>query len=541
MKAHCTLVMAQLNCLVGDIEGNTEKILAAARQAKARFQADCVICPELAITGYPPEDLLMRQDFLERCDAALQVLSQELEDISMIVGHPVKTEQGLYNAASFIQPQQPIVTYYKQHLPNYGVFDEKRYFIKGRESAVIECAGLKIGLLICEDLWDPQPAAKLQALACDCVVVINASPYDIHKAKQRHLLLAQRARENACPYLYVHCVGGQDEFVFDGGSLAVNADGHIAVAAEYFQEELIPVNLSLNGDVTIEKQSTPLPELEPIKHTYAALVLACRDYVRKNGFEKVLLGSSGGIDSALTAAIAVDALGKDQVTAVFMPSRFTSDLSASCHQALVNGLEIAAQQIAIEQCYQACLETLTPFFDNKAEDITEQNIQARLRGLILMALSNKHNAMLLATGNKSEMAVGYSTLYGDMAGGFSVLKDVSKTLVYQLCEYRNQVSPVIPEAIIHRAPTAELAQNQADTDSLPEYHILDQILEHYVEHDRGVDAIVAHGFELAVVQQVIAMVNRTEYKRRQSAPGVRITARAFGRERRYPITSGFRP
>lgn len=542
MKTHVNLVMAQLNFLVGDIEGNAKKILTATTQAKSHFQADCLICPELALTGYPPEDLLLRDDCHQRVRLAIEKLHQEIQslrEISLIFGCPQRENQRIYNAACIIQPGKRPQFYYKQCLPNYGVFDEKRYFTPGTQSCFVELHGTKLGILICEDLWEAQPSIDLQTQNCTGVIVLNASPFDIHKGTQRQLLLSQRARTHHCPYIYVHCVGGQDEFVFDGGSLAVNADGEVAVAGNYFEEELIPVRMTSEIPAHIDKQMAAIAAIDPIAQAYSALVLGVRDYVRKNGFTSVLIGLSGGIDSALTATIAVDALGAENVFGLFMPSRYTSELSRSANQHFVENLKVHCDNIAIEKCYQAFLDTLATPFKGYREDITEENLQARIRGTLLMAIANKKNHLVLTTSNKSESAVGYTTLYGDMAGGFAVIKDVPKTLVYQLCDYRNQVELVIPSVIIHRAPTAELAPNQKDSDSLPAYDILDAILEYYVEHDKSLEDIVAHGYAKDVVEKVIRLVKRAEFKRRQAPPGVRITSKAFGCERRYPITSGF--
>lgn len=537
------LVLAQLNFFVGDIDGNANKIIDAVKAVSEKHSADCLVCPELALTGYPPEDLLLRDDFHQRVTAALVRIQQAVDEteITCIVGAPYRDAVKINNAAIVCQPGKPQIIYAKRHLPNYGVFDEKRYFTEGNEPIVLQCAGAKLGLLICEDCWHEAPARDLKELGADAIITINASPFDMHKASKRQELLYARANECQLPFIYVHCVGGQDEVVFDGGSMAVNRQGELMVTGLYFEEQLLPVTLQKQSNeyYDVVKQTQPLSVIEPLQQIYSALVLGVRDYVAKNGFNQVIIGSSGGVDSALTAAIAVDAVGAENVLAVFMPSRYTSALSQSCHQALCAELKIASHSIPIENCFQAFKNSLNHYITEDEASITQQNIQARIRGVMLMAFSNDQHRMVLTTGNKSEIAVGYATLYGDMAGGFAVLKDVPKTLVYQLCEYRNTQSPAIPEAIIHRAPTAELAAGQKDTDSLPPYDVLDAILEDYVEHDKSPEDIVAKGFSESDVVRVIKMVKCNEYKRRQAPPGVRITSRAFGRERRYPISNGF--
>jgi len=537
---HMTVVIAQLNYSVGDIEGNGEKILTAAREAQKRFGANCLICPELALTGYPPEDLLLRDDFHRRIDRALEHLKNHLNGSTILLGYPQKTEQGIENAAICLQPDHAPLYYAKQILPNYGVFDEKRYFIPGQTPGIFEHHGLQVGILICEDLWDPKPIQTLGEQGCHCVVVINASPFDYHKAHQRATICRERARQVGCPIIYAHCIGAQDELVFDGGSMAVNANGDIAVMGDYFQEQLLPLTLTVSNEkIHITQQASPISMPDPIAQTYQALTLGVRDYFHKNGFDAAVIGISGGVDSALAASVAVDALGRDNVLGVFMPSRHTSQLSHDCGAALAQALGIETLTFPIEDAFKLFLKTIQETLGETPNDLTTQNIQARLRGMFLMALANQKDQLVLATGNKSELAVGYCTLYGDMVGSFSVLKDVPKTLVYELCAYRNglQNESVIPDAICQRAPTAELAFNQADTDSLPPYPILDPILEMYVEYDKSLDEIVAQGFDAATVQRVITMVNQSEYKRHQAPPGVRVSSRAFGSERRYPMTA----
>ncbi len=533
--------MGQLNFLVGDIEGNCAKIIRSITEACKQFKAELLVLPELAITGYPPEDLLLRPDLHQQVQAALTKICQHTHDIDVLLGYPQQTEKGIYNAAAYIREGQVLACYFKRHLPNYGVFDEKRYFIPGDSVTIIELKGIKIGLQICEDLWYTAPYAETVAAGAELIIGINASPYDMEKSQERETILQQRIAEQHCPIINVHCVGGQDELVFDGGSLAMDAQGHICQQAPYYEETLCPVDIDIeSGTVQIAQQPLPAP-LSELEHIYKTLVLGVKDYISKNKFNGALLGLSGGIDSALTLAIAVDALGADKVEVVLMPSRFTAQMSIDDSITMANNLGIKYHCISIEKSFEAFLTSLAPCFTNTQADKTEENIQARCRGILLMALSNKFGKLVLTTGNKSEMAVGYATLYGDMAGAFAVLKDVPKTLVFELSKYRNTLKPDIPQRIIDRPPSAELAQDQKDEDSLPPYPVLDDILARYVEQDQSTQDIIAAGFDEETVRKVLTMVDRTEYKRRQAAPGIRITRRAFGRERRYPITSGFIP
>lgn len=540
MQSNLCIVMAQLDFLVGDITHNCQKIVNAVERAVREYRADLVICSELAITGYPPEDLLLRADFHQQVQAALLNLCQTLPpSVHVIVGYPGQESAKIYNMAAVIFEGQIIATYQKQRLPNYGVFDEKRYFTPGHAGCIFEIYGVKIALMICEDLWFPEPMAQAKALGAQLAISINASPYDYQKHETRIQVIAARAKEGAIPIIYVHGVGAQDELLFDGGSMALSSTGECQVQAKFFEEDLVPVLVqSIEGHLRIESQPQPLP-MRNTASIYAALVLGTRQYIRKNKFKGALIGLSGGIDSALTLAIAVDAIGKENVRAVMLPSRYTSDLSLQLAREMAKNLEVKWHEISIEPTFSACLQSLAPIFDGLASDMTEENIQARCRAVILMALSNKFQELLLNTGNKSEIAVGYSTLYGDSAGGFAVLKDVSKTWVYSLAHYRNRLSPVIPERIITRAPSAELRPDQKDQDTLPPYADLDRILELYVEQDKSLHEIVACGFEPNVVAKVLKLVDHSEYKRRQGAPGIRITGRAFGRDRRYPITNGF--
>ena len=533
------VVLAQIDPVVGDVAGNTRKVMAATRQARQEHDAELVVFPELCLTGYPPEDLLLRPGLLKRVNKALQTLCQQIDDITIIVGHPLgEVGKELFNAASVINKNHISAQYLKQKLPNYGVFDEKRYFIEGREATIIEINQFKIGLTICEDIWFIEPSSQAADAGAEIIVNLNASPFKQDKTQLREAEVSQRARENNVPVLYVNQIGGQDELVFDGASFAVNAAGEKCVQAIQFATALVPITLH-KTERGIELSGPQQPLMEELETVYQALVCGFRDYVEKNRFPGVVIGLSGGIDSALTMALAVDALGAERVQAVMMPSRYTSQISLDDAAQMAAILGVQYRNINIENLFQTFLRELEDVFAGTQPDATEENIQARCRGVLLMAISNKTGAMVLSTGNKSEMAVGYSTLYGDMAGGFSPLKDVYKTLVYKLARYRNSLSPIIPERIISRPPSAELSADQVDQDSLPAYEILDEILEAYIAKDDCFEDLVASGFDAETVAQVIKMVDRSEYKRRQAPPGIRITGRAFGRDRRYPITSGY--
>lgn len=531
------IAMGQLNFLVGDVEGNCAKIIQQANEAKSTLQADLLVVSELALTGYPPEDLLLRPDLHRLVKTHLSRLAASVTDIDLLVGYPAQVDDKIYNAAAYIQQGKVIENYFKRHLPNYGVFDEKRYFTPGNATTVVDCKGIKLGVVICEDLWRQQPYEETVAAGADLVLSINASPFDFDKANQREKIMSQHIAQHHVPIIYVHGVGGQDELVFDGGSLCMDANGTITHQAQHYEETLLPIDVDLASKKIHPGYIAPKQTIE--EKIYQALCLGLKDYIYKNGFTGALLGLSGGIDSALTLAIAYDALGAANVQAVMLPSRHTSQMSLDDARTMADNLSIKYSEISIEPCFKAFLDVLQDEFSGLTQDTTEENIQARCRGVILMAISNKSHKLLLTTGNKSEVAVGYTTLYGDMAGSFSVLKDVPKTLVYNLSNYRNHVSTVIPQRIIDRPPSAELAPDQMDEDSLPPYTILDQILERYVERDQSIANITAAGFDEEIVRHVIALVDRNEYKRRQAAPGVRITQRAFGRDRRYPITSGF--
>lgn len=527
------IALAQINPLVGDIRGNADKIVAYAHQAKAEG-ADLVVFPELALTGYPPEDLLLRDSFLRQCDAVIDALTTRLPAIPVVLGAPYRDESGLHNGAIWLEGGIIRARYAKQQLPNYNVFDEQRYFVPGDSPVIVDWRGYRFGLMVCEDFWHPQPAQAAAQAGATMLIGINASPYHRFQYDERQKNLKDRIQETGLPIVYVNQVGGQDELLFDGGSFVLNAQGRLVAQASFFEESLIQVT-----DWTELPQEPPSPSsLE--ESIYKALVLGVRDYVDKNRFSGVVIGLSGGIDSALTLAIAVDALGADRVLAVSMPSRYTSKMSIDDARIECENLKVAWQTVSIELPFNAFLESLTPLLGHYPPDVTEENIQARCRGVLLMALSNKTGRMLLTTGNKSETAVGYATLYGDMAGGFAPLKDVFKTWVYRLAQWRNAQGSVIPERVLTRAPSAELAPNQTDQDVLPPYDILDRILEDFVEKDLSIEQIIASGYAESMVRRVAGMVLRNEYKRRQSPPGVRISIRAFGRDRRYPITSGYR-
>lgn len=533
------VVMAQLDFLVGDIPGNTERILQATRQAWDEHQADVVVFPELCLTGYPPEDLLLRPSLDLRVREALSVLQQAALTPAMVIGAPIRSEGRLYNAALVIEDGEIRGRYFKRFPPNYQVFDEKRYFCAGEDTLVLSIKGQPVGITVCEDLWKDGPLEDAAAAGARLILNLNASPYDIDKQARRKSLLERKSRENQVSVVYVNLMGGQDELVFDGGSMVFDHSGRLSAEAPQFETGLYPVDFLCEH--YCQPISRPLPDEPSLEaNVYSALVTGVRDYVNKNGFKSVVLGLSGGIDSALTLAVAVDALGKERVRAVMMPFRYTSNISLEDAEAEALALGVQYDVFSIEPMYDAFMATLAEPFSGTKPDTTEENLQARLRGVLLMSLSNKFGSLVLTTGNKSELAVGYSTLYGDMAGGFDVLKDVPKTLVFRLSHYRNTVSPVIPERVITRPPSAELAPDQKDEDSLPGYDVLDQILNFYVERDYSADAIVAEGFDRAEVDRVVRLVDVNEYKRRQAPIGVRITERGFGKDRRYPITNGWK-
>jgi len=571
------LALAQLNVTVGDLDANRRRIEEAIRRAKA-WRVDLVVVPELAVTGYPPEDLLLKPQFVEANARALERLSHAARGLVALVGFVDRDRQGrLHNAAAVLAGGRRVATYHKQWLPNYGVFDEERYFAPGAESLVLIVGGVRVGVTICEDLWEEAPCRALAAGGAQVVVNLSASPYHAGKLRVRERLFARRARENRLAVAYCNLVGGQDELVFDGASLVLDAHGRERIRGAQFREELVLMDLEPpqrgwsrgarragRGDVRVVPLSRSLTErprlrplqarrLPPVEEVYEALTLGLRDYVRKNNFATVVLGLSGGVDSALTACLAVDALGREDVKAVVMPSRFSSSATQEDARRVARTLGIEALEIPIEPMFRAYLDTLQPLFGTRAPDITEQNLQARIRGMLLMALSNKFGWLVLTTGNKSETATGYTTLYGDMAGGFAVIKDVPKTLVYELARFRNRRGPgalrasgtvgpeaPIPASVLARAPSAELAPHQTDQDTLPPYSLLDRLLKAYVEEDQSLRAILARNrVEPAVAKRVIAMVDRSEYKRRQGPPGIKITPKAFGRDRRMPITNRY--
>jgi len=533
------VVMAQLDFLVGDIPGNTERVLKATQQAQEQHQADIVLFPELCLTGYPPEDLLLRPSLDLRIAEALERLQQANLEPAMVIGAPVRSGGLLYNAAVVVEKGEIRGRYFKRCPPNYQVFDERRYFAEGRDTLVMDIKGVPVGITVCEDIWKDGPLEDAAAAGAQLILNLNASPYDIDKQARRKALLERKAADNRVSIVYANLVGGQDELVFDGGSMVVDHAGALAVEAPQFADGLFPVEFLCEHHC--QPISQPLPEEPSLEaNVYNALVTGVRDYVNKNGFKSVVLGLSGGIDSAVTLAVAADALGKDRVRAVMMPFRYTSSASLEDAEAQASAMGVQYDVFSIEPMYDVFMQTLAKPFEGTKPDTTEENLQARLRGVLLMSLSNKFGSLVLTTGNKSEMAVGYSTLYGDMAGGFDVLKDVPKTLVFRLAWHRNSLSPVIPERVITRPPSAELAPDQKDEDSLPGYDILDQILNLYVERDYSAEAIVAEGFERADVERVVRLVDINEYKRRQAPIGVRITERGFGKDRRYPITNGWK-
>ena len=533
------IVMAQINTLVGDIKGNTQRILDVCVDQSA-LGVDMVVFPELTLTGYPPEDLLLRQHTTDLTAAALQRLCQDLPDgLAVVVGYPRRQGGLLFNSAGVLYNGAVVAEYDKQCLPNYQVFDEKRYFEAGADTCVVTIKDLPIGLTICEDIWHPHPAANAAAAGAQLLINLNASPFHRGKQSERTAQVSALARTHQLPILYVNQVGGQDELVFDGGSFVVDARGDVQHRATEFAEVMLSVEIETSPQLKVASGAvaTPLDELDAV---WQALVLGMRDYVNKNGFPGVVLGLSGGIDSAVTLAVAVDALGPERVEAVMMPFRYTASMSIEDAAEQANTQGVAFSNRSIEPLYEAFMTTLAPAFEGLEPNITEENLQARCRGVLLMSISNKKNLLVLTTGNKSELAVGYSTLYGDMAGGFDVLKDCPKMLVYALARYRNTLGQCIPERVISRPPSAELAPDQKDEDSLPPYEVLDQIIEHYVERDASRDDMIAAGFSPEDVQRVVRLIDLNEYKRRQAPVGVRISPRAFGRDRRYPITWAWR-
>ena len=542
-----SIALAQVNFKVGDIDGNLKLISAAVAEAKAKSLDDhnalMVVFSELALTGYPPEDLLLRPSLQHRIELGLQQIAKLSHEVAIVVGYPWQQEGKLFNMAGVWSNGEQIAQYAKRCLPNYQVFDEQRYFSAGEEPCIFQWQGHAIGLTVCEDIWHEQPIAETKAAGAELIININASPFHLGKLQQRHELLSNHAKRHQLPIVYVNQVGGQDELVFDGASFVVNAQGErVAGLAEHEQAlALVTFDEALNC-----QQPTYVEVKSELASIYDTLVLGVRDYIEKNGFKGIVLGLSGGIDSALTLAIAVDAIGKDRVEAVMMPFKYTSSMSMEDAKLEADALGVSYKVLPIEPMYDAFMHTLADEFAGLDKDTTEENLQARCRGVMLMAISNKKGYMVLTTGNKSEMAVGYATLYGDMVGGYSALKDVYKTLVFKLSRYRNELASlqgeaeIIPERVITRPPSAELAPDQVDEDSLPPYDSLDQILEFYIEGDLSVDAIIAKGFASEDVKRIARLVDLSEYKRRQAPVGVRMTARGFGRDRRYPITNGWK-
>ena len=578
------IAMAQINPTVGDLSGNTKKILKFINKAKDA-DADIVVFPELAVTGYPPEDLLLKPQFVEDNIRHLKSIACKTRSITAVIGF-VDSKEDIYNAAAVIHKGQVAAVYHKMFLPNYGVFDEDRYFQAGTMPLNIVLKDVKLGIGICEDIWYPEGPARVQAIAgAEIIVNINASPYHMGKARFREEMVGTRASDNGVVIAYVNMIGGQDELVFDGQSMIIDDKMNVVARGRAFEEDLIVADVDVDGilgarlhdprrrkeKLSLEKDGIKIRETvlhdaqtvkrkrpivrrdtatpEPLEEVYNALVLGTRDYVKKNGFNHVVIGLSGGIDSSLVAAVAVDAIGKQNVTGVFMPSRYSSRASGEDAAVLAKNLGIELFTVPIRDVFEEYLKMLSKTFKNKRPDVTEENIQARIRGNILMATSNKFGWLVLTTGNKSEMSVGYATLYGDMAGGFAVIKDVPKTLVYKLAKYRNGVrssefgvrikNSIIPERVLTKAPTAELKPNQTDQDTLPPYDILDVILKAYVEDDKSFEEILDMGFKKETVRKVIRMVDKSEYKRRQSPPGIKITPRALGRDRRMPITNRY--
>ena len=541
MTSFLNITIAQLNFHVGDIFGNAQRVLDAVTEAQRDGSPDLIIFPELALTGYPPEDLLLRPSLKTRVDLALGELKENIKGVDVLLGCPYEIDGRLYNCALLIREGEVAATYKKQHLPNYQVFDEVRYFTPGQEVQIIEIKGIPVGVTICEDIWFAAPVQDAKAAGAKLILNLNASPFHTNKVEERQLTLKTRVSESGLPIVYANLVGGQDELVFDGSSMVIDGLGDIRFHAPAFEEGLYPVIFEWNGK-SLELQDETLPEsvmpssLEA--RVYDALVMGLREYVNKNGFPGIVIGLSGGIDSGLSLAIAVDALGADKVEAVMMPFHYTASMSIEDAEAEARLLGVRYRNIPIHGIYDAYMSALKEPFDGTTPDTSEENLQSRCRGVLLMAISNKHGYMVLTTGNKSEMAVGYATLYGDMVGGYNALKDVPKTLVYKLSNYRNSLSdgPVIPQRVIDRPASAELAPDQVDEDSLPPYADLDRILELYVEQDCSAETIIAEGFSRDVVNRVLRLVDMNEYKRNQAPIGVRVTKRGFGKDRRYPLT-----
>ena len=540
MPSKLRIALAQMNLVVGDVPGNVERICAAMTAAQDQHSADLIVFPELAVCGYPPEDLLFQAGLRRRIEPALEQIKVSSSAIAVLVGYPEYDGNAIYNSVALFAHGKQVANYRKHILPNYSVFDEQRYFVAGDSPVVADIAGVQIGLAICEDVWEPEPCASSASAGAQLIVSIHGSPFKHGKQVLRESIVQDRCREVGLPIVYVNMVGGQDELVFDGGSAVFAADGTVTMRAPDFADGLFIADFDVTGGSVTPVVGEVVPLSGDDESIYSALVMGVHDYVTKNDFPGVVLGLSGGVDSALTLAIAVDALGAEAVQAVMMPYRYTADISIADAREQARQLGVDYQVLPIEPMVAVTNDTLAQLFAGLPADTTEENIQSRCRGLLLMAISNKTGRMVLATGNKSEMAVGYATLYGDMNGGFAPIKDCTKTLVYRLARYRNLTGEVIPERVITREPSAELAPDQRDSDSLPPYDVLDPILDALMLEDCSSDDIVARGFDRAIVEQIVTIVRRNEYKRRQAAPGVRISARAFGRDWRYPITSGYR-
>jgi NAD+ synthase (glutamine-hydrolysing) len=538
--------MAQINCSVGDISGNSQKICDYIDKAVEQ-KVDIVSFPEMALTGYPPEDLLLKTHFIDKNLDELNRIVEHTGDITAVVGFVDKANDNIYNAAAVINNKKVLGIYHKIFLPNYGVFDEMRYFQPGSAYPVYDIKGIPVGVNICEDIWHPDGPTHKQVIegGAKLIININSSPYYIEKWKVRQKMLVDRVKENPVFIAYNNMVGGQDELVFDGHGMVLDTEGNIIASGKQFEEELITIDISLseNSEETgSTNNSRKITIMGLYEEVYSALTLCTRDYVHKNHFEKVVIGLSGGIDSALTVVVAVDALGKDNVSGIYMPSQYSLESSEVDARKFAENIGIDFSVIPIMDIFSNYLELLKEPFKGLDEDVTEENIQARIRGNILMSVSNKFGWLVLSTGNKSETSVGYCTLYGDMAGGFAVIKDVPKTLVYKLCEYRNSIgdTEIIPKNVLVKEPTAELKEDQLDSDTLPPYEVLDAILHDYIEDERSSDYIINKGFDRKLVERVIRMVDINEYKRRQAPPGVKITPKAFGKDRRMPITNNFR-
>jgi NAD+ synthase (glutamine-hydrolysing) len=532
--------LAQLNFLVGDAQGNAARVIDSVARASAGLKPDLLVFPELTLSGYPPEDLLFHGGFRQAIDRALGTVRDAVRGMGVIVGYPEYVGRDIFNSAALLCDGVLVANHRKSELPNYKVFDEKRYFRAGTEPTVFEHRGFRIGLLVCEDIWECEAASQARAAGAELLIIINASPFEVHKQHERERVTRERIAQVKLPVVYVNMLGGQDELVFDGNSFVMDAAGKVVMRAPGFEEGTYLVEFVRHDGRVAPVPGSVAPEHSDVATVYQALVLGVRDYVTKHGFPGVVMGLSGGVDSALTLAIAADALGPERIHAVMMPSRYTAQMSLDDAQSQARGMGVHYSVIPIEGMFAATLAALAGEFAGRAPDTTEENIQSRCRMQLLMGISNKTGRMLLTTGNKSEMAVGYATLYGDMAGGFAPIKDCNKLLVYRLAAYCNRNGEVIPQRVIDRPPSAELRPDQKDSDSLPPYEVLDAILEAFIEEDLSVDQIQARGFDRATIGRVLDLVKRNEYKRRQAPPGVRVSRRAFGRDWRYPITNGYR-